>query len=233
VSVRVPAGCRPLAGLRWYKRLHAALLAHGSEAYAKSVEARKERLLGPLAGDVVELGPGPGTNLRFYGPDVRWLGIEPNAYMRPHLEREARRLGRTVDLRIGVAESLPLADASADAVVASLVLCTVHDVSGALREVRRVLRPGGRFVFIEHVGAPAGSWTRRLQRALRPVWMVLGDGCHPDRDTEAAIAAAGFARVEAESFRVPFPVIGPHISGTASSPSADVPGRPPASPAGP
>src|SRR6185295_4957831 len=111
------------------------------------------------------------------------------------LLEEAARLGLGAEVRLGTAERLPFPDQSADAVVASLVLCTVRDPAAALREVRRMLRPGGRFVFIEHVGGEPGSRTHRAQRLVKPLWRVLGDGCHPDRDTEAAIREAGFARV--------------------------------------
>jgi ubiquinone/menaquinone biosynthesis C-methylase UbiE len=121
----------------------------------------------------------------------------------------------TAELREGTAEALPAADASADAVVSTLVLCTVRDVPRALAEVRRVLRPGGRFVFVEHVLAPPRTRTRAVQRLVRPVWPLLADGCHPDRDIERAIRDAGFARVEVTRFRAPVPVIGPHVAGVA------------------
>jgi ubiquinone/menaquinone biosynthesis C-methylase UbiE len=115
----------------------------------------------------------------------------------------------------GSAERLPLEAASADAVIGTLVLCSVADVAAALREIRRVLKPGGRFVFIEHVVAPAGTWRWRLQRWVRPLWRVIADGCHPDRDTLSAIRAAGFARVEAEQFLAPAGLVAPHIAGIA------------------
>ena len=205
----------PLRPPSWYKRLHARLLATGCRRYDRAVEAHKRRLLGPLAGTVVEIGPGAGANLRFYGPGVRWHGVEPNRWAHAWLEEEAARVGLAAELREGTAEALPFPDAFADAVVSALVLCTVRDVPRALAEVRRVLRPGGRFVFVEHVVAPPRTRTRRAQRLVRPVWPLLADGCHADRDTERAIREAGFARVEVERFTVPVPVIGPHIAGVA------------------
>jgi ubiquinone/menaquinone biosynthesis C-methylase UbiE len=198
-----------------YKRLHAHLLSVGCRGYERSVEAHKRRLLAPLAGTVVEIGPGAGANLRFYGAGVRWVGIEPNPWAHDYLREEAARVGLAAELRAGTAEALPLPDASADAVVSTLVLCTVRDVARALAEVRRVLRPGGRFVFMEHVAAPPRTRTRVAQRLVRPVWPLFADGCHPDRDTERAIGDAGFARVELTRFRAPMPVIGPHIAGVA------------------
>ena len=203
--------------MSWYKRLQVRLLAVGCRRYDRSVEARKRSLLGGLRGTVVEIGPGAGANLRFYAPDVRWIGIEPNPWAHPYLTREAARVGlRGAEVREGTAEALPLGDATVDAVVSTLVLCTVPDVPAALAEARRVLRPGGRLVFVEHVAAPDGTRTRTAQRLVRPVWPLLADGCHPDRDTERAIRAAGFAHVAIERFRAPVPVIAPHIAGVAT-----------------
>jgi len=113
---------------------------------------------------VLEIGPGAGPNLAYFSPHIRWVGIEPNPFMHPYLRRQAERLNRTVEIRDASAERVPLQDNSVDAVVSTLVLCSVKDVSGALQEILRVLRPGGRFVFIEHVAAPPGTWLRRLPR---------------------------------------------------------------------
>jgi ubiquinone/menaquinone biosynthesis C-methylase UbiE len=113
---------------------------------------------------------------------------------------------------------LAVDDESVDAVVCTIVLCSVRDLSATLGEIRRVLRPGGRFVFMEHVAAPRGTGLRRVQRLLRPVWQFLADGCTPDRETDAAIRAAGFSHVEIERFRLPREVsvlAGPHIAGEA------------------
>jgi ubiquinone/menaquinone biosynthesis C-methylase UbiE len=211
--MRDPAGFRPLAGASWYKRAQAALIDRAGAIHSRLVDARKRALLAPLRGTVVEIGPGTGANLPYYDASVRWIGVEPNAFMHDYLEREATRLGRAVELREGRAESLPIPDASADAVVSTLVLCTVHDVDAALREVRRVLRPGGRFVFVEHVAARRGSLTRLLQRAVAPLWQAAGDGCHPDRETWRAIERAGFSELELRHFTLPVPVVGPHVAG--------------------
>ena len=91
----------------------------------------------------------------------------------------------------------------------------MEDLDGTLREIRRVLKPGGRFVFIEHVAAPEASWLRRVQRWLRGPWGVVADGCRPDRETEAAIRRAGFSRVEVERFRLRAGLVAPHIAGVA------------------
>jgi ubiquinone/menaquinone biosynthesis C-methylase UbiE len=168
---------------------------------------------------VLEIGPGTGVNLPYLQPGIRWTGVEPNAYLREETRAEAARRGVDARVLTGVAGQLPLPDRSVDAVVATLVLCSVPDQDAALAEVRRALRPGGRFVFIEHVGAPRGTWLRRVQRLVRPVWRIFGDGCHLDRDTVAAIERAGFARVQVEQFRVPAGLVAPHAAGVAIAPA--------------
>ncbi len=201
------------------QRLFAWLLTAGSGPYERAMRDRKRALLGDLAGTVVEIGPGTGANLSFFGPDVRWVGVEPNPYARTRLQAEADRLGRPVQFADGTAAATGLPDASADAVVCTLVLCSVPDVEAALAEALRVLRPGGPFVFVEHVAAPAGTGWRCVQDAVRPAWSLVADGCRPNRETEAVIRRAGFASVEVERFAGPAPgVVRPHIAGTAWAP---------------
>ncbi|TAK20681.1 MAG: class I SAM-dependent methyltransferase [Chloroflexota bacterium] len=203
----------PLRGL--IRRVFPILLDRASRRHDAWVADRKARLIGDLAGDVLEIGPGTGANFRHVKPGIRWIGVEPNPHMSPYLKRAAARAGVTLDLRDGTAERLPTPDRSVDAVISTLVLCSVADLPRALAETRRVLRPGGRFVFVEHVGARRGTTERRVQEFVRPFWSYVGDGCHPDRDTAAAIRAAGFAEVEIEEFRIGVPIVGPHIAGWA------------------
>lgn len=198
-----------------HRRLFAWFMDRVGERYEELVKERKRRLLDGLEGTVVEIGPGTGPNLRHLDEGVRWIGIEPNPWMDSYLAREARRRGRRIHLIRGRAESLCLADASVDAVLSTLVLCSVDPLDSALAEIHRVLKPGGRLVFIEHVGAPQGSWLRRLQRWIRPAWRRVADGCRPDRDTGQRIREAGFRRLELDTFRLPLPVVAPHVAGTA------------------
>jgi ubiquinone/menaquinone biosynthesis C-methylase UbiE len=199
----------------WYKRLFAALMDKSSAQYDGMVADRKRALLGKLHGNVLEIGPGTGPNLTYYDHHVHWIGVEPNPAMVPYLEREAVRCGMKLDIRAGAAEQLPVADESMDAVVSTLVLCSVHDQSRTLHEVLRVLKPGGQFVFIEHVAAPRGTSLRRMQHLVRPVWQLASDGCRPDLETWKSIEQAGFERVHIDHFRLDAWLAGPHIAGVA------------------
>jgi SAM-dependent methyltransferase len=161
----------------------------------------KRETLGRLRGDVLEIGAGRGATLDFYGPHVRWIGLEPDARRRAQLARAAAAHGHTAPVLDSPAERLPLPDGCVDAVVATVVLCSVTDPAAVLGEIRRVLRPGGAFTFFEHVVAPPGSLRRRAQHAVGPLTRRFDHGCDPTRDTGAAIAAAGFDRVEMAGYR--------------------------------
>jgi ubiquinone/menaquinone biosynthesis C-methylase UbiE len=184
--------------------------------HSRLVSARKRTLLGAIEGRVLEIGPGGGVNFEFYAATVvEWIGLEPNPYAHERLRAAAAAHGVPARVIDGSAESIPLADASVDAVVSTLVLCSVTDQQRVLSEILRVLRPGGRFVFVEHVAAPRGSLLRRVQRVVRAPWRVAGGGCEPDRETWRAVEDAGFRQVAAEHFRVGLPVVSPHVAGVA------------------
>jgi SAM-dependent methyltransferase len=197
------------------RRLFAHGLALGDRAQHRLYGERKGRLFADLEGTVVEIGPGTGVNVPYLPAGGRWIGIEPNPHMHGYLRDKLR--GRDLDatLRTAPARDTGLPPASADAVVSTLVLCSVPDLDAALSELRRILRPGGRLVFIEHVAAPDGSWLRWLQGAIRPAWKCVADGCRPDRETASAIERAGFEFVEIERFDTGLPVVAPHIMGVA------------------
>ncbi len=197
------------------KAFFAWLLAHGGGTDRRLYGARKRQLLAGLTGTVVEIGAGAGPNAEYLGAGVEWVAVEPNVHFHPHLREAAEARGLELELVGDVAERLPLADGEADAVISTLVLCSVDDVPGVLQEIRRVLKPGGRFVFIEHVAAPEASRLARWQRRLRAPWGVIADGCRPNQDTLAMIERAGFARVDAERFRVRAGLVAPHVAGVA------------------
>lgn len=180
------------------------------------MEPYKSPLFRGLTGTVLEIGPGSGANLPYLSRQpLKWVGVEPNRFMRRYLQEKALALGMEVDVRDGTAENLPAEENSVDAVVGTLVLCSVTDPRRVLDEVLRVLKPGGRYLFVEHVAAAEGTMLRRIQRCIRPLWRHFADGCLPDRETQRAIESAGFEDVRIESFHAPLPVVKPHIVGVA------------------
>jgi len=197
-------------------RLFAWFMARFGHKADHYLAPHKERLFADLTGTVLEIGPGAGANLRhFPGKGLFWIGVEPNPYMGQHLRQEAERLGIAIDLRSGTAENLPVETETVDAVVGTLVLCSVVDQRRAINEIVRVLKPGGRFVFIEHIAAARGTLLRRIQSAVRPAWRRMGDGCHPDRATDEVLQNYGFAKLEIKDFSAPLPIVRPHIAGVA------------------
>lgn len=205
---------RPAAGLN--QRIFAWAMSRFSERYERFAGQYKERLFAGLKGTVLEIGPGTGVNLHYFrGGSVQWVGVEPNLFMERYLRREAGRLNMAVDLRVGTADALPVADNSVDAVISTLVLCCVQNQRQSLREILRVLKPGGRLVFLEHVAALPGTRLRRIQNWITPIWKRLGDGCHPNRETWAELERAGFSRVECERLTAPIPIVSPQIAGVA------------------
>lgn len=174
-------------------------------------EAR-ETLLRGVEGRVLEIGAGTGWNVVRYPPGTDVTYTEPDL----HMSKRLRAKG--VDVVVAGAEALPFADDSFDTVVSTLVLCTVPDVPATLREVRRVLRPGGKLLFLEHVRADPGTKLEHWQDRLHGPWHAFACGCHCNRDTLASLAAAGFSveDVQHEAWRFMPPVVRPVVIGSAS-----------------
>jgi ubiquinone/menaquinone biosynthesis C-methylase UbiE len=180
----------------------------------------RAELLAGLAGPVIEVGAGNGLNFGHYPPEVtRVVAVEPNPYLRRAAREATARAPVPIEVVDAVADRLPLAGASFDAAVASLVLCSVPDPQAAVRELYRVIRPGGELRFLEHVRASTPAM-RRVQRGLdATIWPTLAGGCHLGRATAAEIEKAGFRidRLDQLRFpdtRVPTPS-SPHILGRA------------------
>lgn len=197
---------------RLYERLAPKMEKEGA------AEHRRE-LLARLEGRVIEVGAGTGINFGHYPPTVsEVVAVEPEPYLRRRAVEAARTAPIPVSVVDGLADSLPAEDASFDAAVTSLVLCSVPDQSAALAEVHRVLRPDGELRFYEHVLSDSPRLAR-FQHAVGHVWPLLAGGCHPDRSTGDAIEAAGFAIDDARRFRfspslIETPVA-PHVLGRA------------------
>jgi ubiquinone/menaquinone biosynthesis C-methylase UbiE len=188
----------------------------GASAERRWMGGRRSRLLTGAWGAVLEIGGGTGANLAHYR-DVDWVTIaEPNPFMRDRIGPKLEYALVPVEVSAAGAEALPFPDGSFDSVVSTLVLCTVPDQAAALDEVRRVLRPGGRLLFIEHVRAEGSA--ARWQDRLGPLWGHLFGGCHLDRDTVTAIEEAGFEIDSFESFQPPIAFSGltPHVQGSAT-----------------
>jgi SAM-dependent methyltransferase len=185
-----------------------------------AVAEHRGKLLGGLTGRVIEVGAGNGLNFPHYPAAVtEVLAVEPEPYLRRLALAAARQAPAPIRVMDGAAEALPAQDTSFDTVIASLVLCTVADLVRALAEIRRVLRPGGTLRFYEHVRADAPRLARWQDRLERP-WGWLAGGCHPNRDTAAAITAAGLRVMELDRFDLQAmpALVRPHVLGVAERP---------------
>jgi SAM-dependent methyltransferase len=204
-----------------------------SAAYDRGFKATEEaglsdmrrELLAQAKGRVLELGAGTGLNLERYPETIEALTlVEPDPHMTKQLREKLVRLGKTAEISVVEApgEALPFPDDSFDTVAVTLVLCTVPDQAATLAEIKRVLKPGGHLLFLEHVRADDPSLARWQDRLERP-WRFLGDGCHCNRDTVAAIRAAGLDldAVERDVLPKAPPIVRPLDRGRATkAPSA-------------
>lgn len=180
-------------------------------------EMRRE-LLKQARGRVLELGAGTGLNLELYpheGIDDLIL-TEPDPHMAKQLRKRMEEVCPGAEMIETGAENLPFEDESFDTVVVTLVLCTVPDQEAALAETKRVLKPDGQFLFLEHVRSPDQGLAKWQDRLEKP-WRFLGDGCHCNRDTESALKAAGFELSDVEHPELPKapPIVRPMARGRA------------------
>lgn len=213
---------------QWHQQLFAWGMAKANQADDQAIKLHdcqnyvtmadlKRSLLSNLQGKVLEIGPGAGANLSYYPTDIHWIGIEPNPFMHPYIHQESERHGlKMIELHGERAETLPVGDYSIDTVVSTYVLCSVTDIHATLKDIQRVLKPGGTFVFIEHIAATNGTCTRTVQDGITPVWSAMFDHCHPNRETWLSLENAGFETVDYQSFRLSVPIVSPHIAGVAT-----------------
>jgi SAM-dependent methyltransferase len=194
-----------------------------ARADRRGATEHRRRLLADLRGRIIELGAGDGRNFPLYPTGVtEVVAIEPEPSLRAAAEAAAANVDVPVTVRGGTADRLPIEHGALDAAVASLVLCSVPDQAAALAELRRVLRPGGELRFYEHVIPRCQPKRALVQLADRSgLWPAVAGGCHPARDTAAAIEAAGFTIERCERFGFRASAIEPsvpHILGVARRP---------------
>jgi SAM-dependent methyltransferase len=184
----------------------------------------RQQVIPQARGRVLEIGVGSGLNLPFYSPDVtEVVGIDPSEELLAMARRAARRAPVPVRLEAGSAETLPFPDDSFDTVVTTWTLCSIPDAAKALREMQRVLRPGGRLLFVEHGRSPDDD-VERWQHRLTPLWRGVSGGCNLDRPIDALIRGAGFALTDLETgYLVKGPrLLAHHFKGRAEpAPSRD------------
>jgi len=175
------------------KRLFASIYGRIDRSTRRTTAHLRSSLVGDLTGDVLEIGCGPGANFAHYGPDARVIATDYSDHMLARARDEAASEAVTATISVGQADAanLRFPDASFDAVVSTLVLCSVPNQAQTLEEIQRVLRPGGQLRIWEHVRS-FNRLTAVGQTVATPVWSFFGDGCHLNRDTAAAVHAAGF-----------------------------------------
>lgn len=188
----------PVSGHKWFAAFWDRMVKMEGRAVRK---ARTETLEG-LRGRVLEIGCGNGANFSLYPAQVTELvATEPDPYMIERAQKRAAELDQNIEVQQAPAERLPFEDASFDAAVCTLVLCTVPSQEQALLEIKRILKPGGELRFFEHV-----RYHNRIgafaQDIILPIWRWIGAGCHPNRDTASAIRAAGFEMRDLRSLTV-------------------------------
>lgn len=200
-------------------RAFSALYDRGIKATEEAgLREMRAELVAGARGRVVELGAGTGANVELYPDSIgELILVEPDPHMIKQLRGKVAASGRVATIVEAPAERLPLESASCDTAVVTLVFCTVPDPRAAIAELTRVLKPGGKLLFIEHVRADDPKLARWQDRLERP-WRFLADGCHCNRDTEAMISASSFELGEVEHGELPLalPLVKPLVRGSAT-----------------
>jgi ubiquinone/menaquinone biosynthesis C-methylase UbiE len=193
-----------------------SLLAKSEEACL--MEWRSE-LVKHAHGNVLEIGAGTGANILFYPKNGIELTLsEPDKHMRTQLEEKVKNEGLDhVTISSHTIEKNHRPDATFDCVVSTLVCCSVPNLASAFSDIKRILKPDGYFIFLEHVGAEKGTRRRRWQNRLTPLWCKISGNCHLNRETEIAFNNAGFTfkEIKRESMRKATPLVRPTIRGIA------------------
>lgn len=205
------------------KKLFAEGMEAGMIEYEENISNTKRRLFSHIKQSdlVMDIGMGTGPNLKYMPIGVEMIGLEPNVYMWPYAEQKAKQYGVSLQMIEGTVEQIPMKNESCDIVITTLTLCSVPDFDKAMKEIIRILKPGGKHIFIEHVIAGKNRpILRAVQNVLNPLQVLLAEGCHLNRNTGLKLENAGFDEIEYEEFDAKFNVIEnlispvrPHIAG--------------------
>jgi ubiquinone/menaquinone biosynthesis C-methylase UbiE len=199
------------------KRLFAWILKKGESINDQIYRSYKQNLFSTMNGKVVEIGPGTGINFRYMPTGTEWVGVEPNPSFHTGLIAQAEVYGIHAKLVAGEASKIPIPDDTADIVLCTLVLCSVPDPDADVTEMKRILKPGGKLMFIEHVAAPARSTLRKIQNFSNPFNRLMADGCNCNRETWLNIEKGAFKKIILSHHRVRggMALHSPHIMGYA------------------
>lgn len=193
-------------------------LFHMLDGYSQSIyKDHKAKLFSDLPQVLVEIGPGTGANIPYFKKGTQLIAVEPNTYMHERLHRKADKYVVNLEIKNCGAENMEIKSNSVDAVVSTLTLCTILEETKALDEIRRILKPGGKFFFLEHVAAKKGSFLRLIQQLVKRPWFWFFEGCHTHKDITKSIRESGFSEIRMEAFNLysPFVPIIPQIKGYA------------------
>ncbi|XP_056293672.1 N6-adenosine-methyltransferase TMT1A-like [Pseudoliparis swirei] len=210
-----------------YKRVFPIILNRTSIHYNKNMYDKKKELFRSLSEfnksggqlTILEIGTGTGTNFEFYPPGCKVICTDPNPHFQRYLNKSMGENDQLSYERFMVSSGEDMGSVesgSVDVVVCTLVLCSVNSIPQTLREVRRMLRPGGAFFFLEHVVADPSTWSYFFQHVLQPFWFYFGDGCEIIRETWKHLEGAGFSELKLRHINAPLLfLIKPHIVGYA------------------
>jgi ubiquinone/menaquinone biosynthesis C-methylase UbiE len=189
--------------MSWWERNVVPTLIGCACSQPQIMKARS-RIVGQSEGDVLELGCGGGINMAFYEAAriTSFTGLDPSPGLLDATNKAVEKFGMKADIRAGIGEAMPFEDARFDTVLVTFTLCSVQDQAQVLAEMRRVLRPGGKALFLEHGSAPDAS-VQKWQRRIEPLWKHIGGGCHLTRPIIGAYEAAGFKIAQSERSYMP------------------------------
>jgi ubiquinone/menaquinone biosynthesis C-methylase UbiE len=199
------------------KRIFAWMLKNGDAYSHKLYGTFKRELFNNIDGRIVEIGPGTGVNFQYLPTGANWIGIEPNEAFFDGLKEQAKEKLINAQVLKGDAMHIPVDSNSTDIVICTLVLCSVSRPREVLAEIKRVLKPGGKLIFIEHVAAPQLTTLRKTQNFLNPLNRIVADGCNCNRETWSYLQNGGFSELKISPVQMKgvFRLHSPHIVGYA------------------